>query len=445
MQTAFAAHLRASGREVIEQHLLAESAPASAPAGIVVVVDAPRSGQLDASDALRRARDLVWGIARRTRSALGSGTPPRVWIVSRHGLAVADGEAGDPAVGALKGLIRNWRFPGEAARVLAGEPDVSATLVDLDSDDDAAALAILDAELAAPPGLDVVAWRAGRRLGEKLTRATVDETAGGTVVRPDGAYVVSGGLGGLGLAVTRWLVDRGAGRIVLNGRTAPSAEQQAVLNAMSDTTEIEFCAGDIATPGTAEELVRCAERTGRTLRGVLHAAGITGTGLVAEVTEDDLDRVWAPKVAGALALHEATASRSLDWWVGFSSMATLLGLPGQLAYTTANAYLDALVAWRRAAGLPANAVNWGQWSDVGMSKSLTYSVLDPLSPQEGIEALDTLVGGDAARVGVGRLRLDRALTATPEMRQVEYFAALVGELGAADGETRTPARDGRTA
>ena len=134
------------------------------------------------------------------------------------------------------------------------------------------------------------------------------------------------------------------------------------------------------------------------------------------------------KVAGALRLHAATATRELDWWVGFSSMATLLGLPGQLAYATANAWLDALMAWRRATGLPATAIDWGQWSDVGMSRALTYSVLDPITPDEGVEALESLVGGALTRVGVGRLRLDRAVAAAPEFRELTYFEKVVSEL-----------------
>jgi acyl carrier protein len=146
-------------------------------------------------------------------------------------------------------------------------------------------------------------------------------------------------------------------------------------------------------------------------------------------------------VGGALRLHAATATRELDWWVGFSSMATLLGLPGQLAYATANAWLDALMTWRRASGLPATAINWGQWSDVGMSHALTYSVLDPITPDEGVEALESLVGGALARVGVGRLRLDRAIATTPEFRELNYFERIVGEFDVSTVEHRPAVTD----
>jgi phthiocerol/phenolphthiocerol synthesis type-I polyketide synthase D len=93
--------------------------------------------------------------------------------------------------------------------------------------------------------------------------------------------------------------------------------------------------------------------------------------------------------------------------------------------------------------LPATAINWGQWSDVGMSRALTYSVLDPITPEEGIEALQTLVGGPLNRVGVGRLRLDRAVAATPEFRDLDYFGKIASEFSAtvASVEHKAPGDD----
>jgi phthiocerol/phenolphthiocerol synthesis type-I polyketide synthase D len=406
------------------------------PAGVIAFLGAPALDGNDFDGALRRAEELIARISAAAQAVVDvtKGDPPRLWLVSRNGLSVHDDEPGDPAIGALKGLIRNWRFPGEAARVLAGEPDLGTALVDLGNADDA--VAALISELGSPAGDDVIAWRADGRYVERLSRATLDAGHHEAIIRADGSYIVTGGLGGLGTVVTRWLVERGAGRIVLNGRREPSDDQRNALAELAGDTEITFVSGDIALPEVAERLVAAAEETGRPLRGVVHAAGVTGEGLVAALTAEGMQRVWAPKVAGALRLHIATASRELDWWVGFSSMATLLGLPGQLAYATANAWLDALMAWRRASGLPATAINWGQWSDVGMSHALTYSVLDPITPDEGIEALESLVGGPLARVGVGRLRLDRAIAATPEFRELNYFERIVAEFDVASVEHR---------
>ena len=436
------ARLSSPTRRVISEELSGESAvleafaktaadPKFPPVGIIVLLGTRPFDGTDADAALGRAQELIWAISAAAHAAVDGwkGKSPRLWLVTRNGLSVHDDEPGDPAIGALKGLIRNWRFPGEAARVLAGEPDLGATLVDLGKADDLQNLiAALISELESPASDDLIAWRDGRRYVERLSRATLDAGSRDAVVRADGSYIVTGGLGGLGTVVTRWLVERGAGRLVLNGRTDPSDAQQKDLADVANGTEIVFVSGDIASPRVAERLVAAAEETGHPLRGVVHAAGVTGDGLVTALTREGMERVWAPKVAGALRLHAATATRELDWWVGFSSMATLLGLPGQLAYATANAWLDALMAWRRATGLPATAIDWGQWSDVGMSRALTYSVLDPITPDEGVEALESLVGGALTRVGVGRLRLDRAVAAAPEFRELTYFEKVVSEL-----------------
>ncbi len=429
--------LTSSTRRAVSATLDDESAVAGAFAktaadpkrvGIIVLLAKRSFDGVDTDAALQRAQDLVVDITAAAHAAVDGwkGTSPRLWLVTRDGLSVHDDEPGDPAIGALKGVIRNWRFPGEAARVLAGEPDLDATLLDVGSAD---VLAALTDELAAATGDDVVALREDGRYVERLVRATLDNGPHDAVVRADGSYIVTGGLGGLGTVVTRWLAERGAGRIVLSGRSEPSDAQREYMNNLG--TDVVFVAGDIATAGVAERLVAAAEETGLPLRGLVHGAGVTGDGLVSALTREGLQRVWTPKVAGALRLNAATADAEMDWWVGFSSMATMLGLPGQLAYATGNAWLDALMTWRRASGRPATAINWGQWSAVGMSSKLTYSVLDPITPDEGIEALQTLVGGPFNRVGVGRLRLDRAVAATPEFRELAYFDRIASEFEAA--------------
>jgi acyl carrier protein len=239
------------------------------------------------------------------------------------------------------------------------------------------------------------------------------------------------------MVVARWLVDSGAGRVVLNGRTDPSDEQRSSLADLEGRAEIVVVRGDIASPGVAERLVAAAEETGLSLRGVVHAAAVNDDHLVVDLSRESLQRVWTPKAVGALRMHQATVDRPLDWWVGFSSAASLLGSPGQAAHTCANAWLDGLVAWRKASGLPGTSINWGQWSE-GIGRSVPLGVLDPLSPAEGIEALETVLAGNLTRVGVARLRLDPA---SPVIRQLGYFANLVGELDALNDGDRLTVND----
>ncbi len=407
----------------------ATSDAALPPAGVVVLVDLPDFDGTDADARLSAAQDAIWEIAATVRTIVGSwhGKPPRLWVVTRGGLAVTDADGGgNPGVGSLKSLIR----------VLAYEhPDLRATLLDVGDGDVGAILgAEIEAATSAGETEDIIAWRGGTRLVERLSRAALPATPGRLLVRGDGSYIVTGALGGVGLAVVRWLVDNGAGRLVLNGRSGASPEAQAVLDELSGRAEITVVTGDIAQPGTAQRLVAAAEETGKPLRGVLHSAAVLDDELVVGLTRESVERIWAPKAAGAWRLHEATAGSELDWWVGFSSVASLLGSPGQSAYACANAWLDALVAWRRAAGLPATTVNWGQWADVGLASSLRFSVLDPISPEEGVEALGGVLAAGLSQVGIARLRLDRAAAAFPEIRQIGFFSELVGELDVDDAD-----------
>ena len=124
--------------------------------------------------------------------------------------------------------------------------------------------------------------------------------------------------------------------------------------------------GDIADPEhRAAALVAAATATGLPVRGVLHAAAVVEDATLTNITDELIDRDWAPKVYGAWNLHTATADQPLDWFCSFSSAAALVGSPGQGAYAAANSWLDAFTHWRRAQGLPATAIAWGAWAEIG--------------------------------------------------------------------------------
>ncbi|MER5970588.1 type I polyketide synthase [Streptomyces sp. NPDC002055] len=224
---------------------------------------------------------------------------------------------------------------------------------------------------------------------------------GAPSVRPGGAYVVTGGLRGVGLAAARWLADRGAAHVVLNGRSRPSpAAERTIEELRAAGTRVTVALGDIAEPGTAEHLLNAAGVDGSTVRGIIHSAMVLDDAVITNVTDDQLARVWRPKVTGAWRLHEACAGQSLDWFVVFSSMASLLGNPGQGVYAAANSWLDGFAVWRSAQGLPTLAVNWGPWGQTGVATDFADRGYRTIPTEEGFEALGALLAHGRVQTGV---------------------------------------------
>ncbi|GAA3955139.1 type I polyketide synthase [Actinomadura viridis] len=423
---AVAAGLVARGHRVV-RHRLSEHPPdrhppmtAEPPDAVVLL---PPPGLVD--------ERLVLTVAGVSRS-LPDG--PRLWVATRAALPVLPGEAGEPHQGFARALTRVLAFERAAQR---------ATLVDADRPVD------LVTELLGDGDAREVAWRGGTRHVARLVRAaplppgvpSVQTAAKGRhaegspprprrIVRRGGAYVITGGYGGIGLVTARLLAARGAGRIVLSGRSGPDADAEKVIARLrEDGVDVGVVLGDIAEPGVAERLVRVACEGGARLRGVLHGAGAIDDRLIADLGAADLHRVWRAKVEGARRLSAATWDADLDWFVLHSSAAALLGSPGQAAYAAANAALDALAAYRRAHGRTGTTVNWGAWSQVGGAAGLDLAVIDPISPDEGAEALEALLAFDRPAAGVLRFDPAAALGLFPEIRRIPYFAALTEGAG----------------
>ncbi|HEX4421605.1 MAG TPA: SDR family NAD(P)-dependent oxidoreductase, partial [Kofleriaceae bacterium] len=263
---------------------------------------------------------------------------------------------------------------------------------------------------------------------------------------PHGAYLVTGGLGGLGLRVARWLVERGAGRVAVLGRQPPSDAARRALAAIDpDATRVIVLAGDVARAADVEAAVRAIERT-LPLRGVFHAAGVLADRTLAHQTWDDFAPVLAGKALGALHLHRATRAHRLDCFVLFSSLTSILGAAGQANYAAANAVLDSLAHHRRALGLPALVVNWGAFRDVGMAAAdparrlapLAQLGIDAMSADEGIAALEAVIATRATQVGV--VPVDWATYATRlGDRASPLVAALAQARRRGAGRTAAPA------
>jgi acyl transferase domain-containing protein/aryl carrier-like protein len=218
-------------------------------------------------------------------------------------------------------------------------------------------------------------------------------------VRGDAAYLVTGGLGGLGLACAGWLADAGARHLVLMGRRAPgTAALEAIAALRARGVQVRVQQGDVADAvAVAAALQPAAGQP--PLRGILHAAGAVDDALMSELTPARFEGVMAPKVAGSWHLHTLSAALPLDFFVMFSSGAALLGSPGQGNYAAANSFMDALAHVRRAEGRHALSINWGSWSDVGMAAGVGEQHqrrwaalgLAMIAPAEGVQMLAQLV------------------------------------------------------
>jgi phthiocerol/phenolphthiocerol synthesis type-I polyketide synthase C len=245
-------------------------------------------------------------------------------------------------------------------------------------------------------------------------------------------------MGGLGLVFTRWLVAQGAGMVVLNGRSQPSAELRAAIAHMNtEGRKVEVVTGDIAEPGTAVSLVRHIEDAGLRVAGVLHSATVLADETVLNMSESAAAQVFSPKVTGSWRLHEATLGLDLDWWLTFSSAASLLGSPGQGAYAAANSWVDGLVAYRRSRGLPATGINWGPWAEVGRAQFFADLGFSMITSEQGLAAVQQVLAADRARTGVFSLDARQWFQSFPAAERSSLFAKL------AESTTREVRGDGR--
>ncbi|MGR3937738.1 SDR family NAD(P)-dependent oxidoreductase [Streptomyces sp. BRA346] len=393
--------------------------------GVVLAAWEGEAGTADAAESAElRVRSMLRLVAGLLRAHDEAGTPPPpLTVLTRRAQQVRAGEQPDPAQAALRGVVRTLRQE---------RPELRARFVDVDD----LGSPLLAGELLAADGPDEVAWRDGERWVARLVPGPpTAPRRDRVVVRPGGGYLVTGGTRGLGLATARWLAERGAGAVVLGGRGLVDDDCAAELDRIRELgTRVELVAGDVAQPGTAERMTAALAESGARLRGVVHSAAVLEDALVTEPDAMRLRRVWGPKAGGAWRLHEATADAGLDWWIGYSSLASLVGSPGQAEYAAANAFLDAVVSLRRSAGLPALTVNWGPWGEIGAVRGRSIPGVGELTVREGFAALETLIARGAGQGGVARLSPRDFARAHPQSRDSSFFAALWGEADQEDGD-----------
>ena len=224
----------------------------------------------------------------------------------------------------------------------------------------------------------------------------------------DATYLVTGGLGALGLHVARWMAEQGARNLLLVGRSSPSPEAESVISAMrAARIRLEVRAVDVSNRAELETVLREAQAVMPPLLGIVHAAGVLDDGVLTQQSWSRFEQVMAPKVAGAWNLHELTCHTPLDFFLLFSSMASLTGSPGQSGYASGNAFLDALAHYRRARGLTAMSVNWGAWPDAGMAAKVetqgrrrVLPAIRPMPEQDCLSCLTLAAAQSSAQLAI---------------------------------------------
>jgi len=330
---------------------------------------------------------------------------PSLWLVTRAAQAVtANCAVTGLAQAALWGL----------GKVIAQEhPEIRCVRIDLDARSAPEADARNLLEELEQTGEDQIALRGAARYVARLRRLTVSATEiekEAPLFRPDASYLIAGGLGRLGLLTARWMAARGARHLVLVSRNGASPAAQEELRALEQLGARPIVMqADIADREELWHVLKIIRAELPALRGVIHSAGVLEDGVLQQQTADRFVRVLAAKASGAWHLHELTLNEPLDFFVLFSSVASLFGSPGQANHAAGNAFLDALAAHRQAQGLPGLSVNWGIWSGAGaatvqVNERLQVKGMEQIAPAHGLAVLEQLLRGrlvrTAAQVGV---------------------------------------------
>ena len=372
----------------------------------------------------------------------------RLWLVTRGAQSVGDE---DPL-----------RHPNQSpiwgvGRTAANEyPDFWGGLVDLDPSGEPTEMAaiMMDAILNPEPE-DQFALRGGERFVPRLLPLPQRDVPTPTI-GSEGSYLITGGLGDLGLETALWLAKQGARRLILMSRTPLPARSDwdripaetrefrkiAALRALEDAgAEILTASVDVTDEAQLRAFLDGIQRgPWRPVRGVVHTAAQFESRLMQYQDAESFRSGLRTKVVGAWLLHRLLAAESLDFFIGYSSLASFFGLVGLSSYAAANTFLDAMAQYRRSSGLPALSVNWGLWSGYGFvsklvkqraEEGLVERGVETLSPLSAFPALGMLVKNGVAQGSIAKMNWSKFRKALGAGRYMGLFSHMValGDAG----------------
>jgi NAD(P)-dependent dehydrogenase (short-subunit alcohol dehydrogenase family)/acyl carrier protein len=370
--------------------------------------------------------------------------PPRLWLVTR-GVQPVGAEMATPAVAQAP----LW---GLGQSLAMEHPELKCIRVDLSpcwTVPEAAAR--LRDELFAQDEEEQIALRQDGRYVARLLRRSFStlsqpSTTGDAAaipapqIRADRTYLITGGLGGLGCQLGRWLVTRGARHLVLVGRGEGGKDAAATIAAMQEAgATVYIRQADVSRRAELAQVLADIDERMLPLAGIVHAAMVLDDRTALELDDERFRRVMAPKVLGAWNLHSLTLGQPLDFFVLYSSAAALLGSPGQGNYAAANTFLDALAHYRRSQGLCGLSINWGLFANAGIiserqsiSNRLSHRGIHGFEPIQGFEIMGRLIAEEAVQVGVLKLAVHQWLEYYPSAAMDPFLS----ELRKEDNRTR---------
>jgi len=381
-------------------------------------------GDLDRNGA--SVLDLVHAVV-----AAASTPSPRVVLVT----------GGVQAIGANPGTIAVAQAPvwGLGSAIAAEHPEFACLRVDLSASPSDREIDALVRELRATGDESQVALRGGDRYVARLVRWHPRRRGGrraatGARDWASGTYVITGGVGALGLSVATWMAEQGARHLVLMSRRGMTAEASAAVDALGRLgASAVVVSADVSRSddvATALEQVRSSMPP---LRGIVHAAGVVDDGILLQLDGRRLASVMASKARGAWNLHAATREDALEFFVMFSSVASFLISAGHGNYAAANAFLDAFADYRRTLGCCATAINWGPWGERGLAAAqadrlerLAERGLDTLPTADGLAALACAIEQAPTRAAVMHFDATRWCAADGATSSA-FFARLLDE------------------
>lgn len=324
-----------------------------------------------------------------------------------------------------------WGF----AQVISLEqPQLQCRCVDLDPEAEAADNAsLLLQALNSDSKEDKLAFRNGQAHAARLVPTPFPIGKSGndsSSISAAATYLITGAFGGLGRLIAERLVANGARHLVLMGRSGAAGHEAFVADLSRAGVTPYVAVADVSIREDVERIIDDIKKTMPPLRGVIHAAGVLDDGVITQQSPERFDKIMRPKVQGSWNLHELTLELPLDFFVCFSSVASLIGSPGQSNYAAGNAYMDMLAQVRHSIGLPALSINWGPWVGEGMAaaqlKRLENKGFGAIDIEPGLLAFEQLINEpDIAQIGIAPINWETFFAAFQEHKKIPFFSKFI--------------------